>query len=89
MRGDPNLPPEVKLQERPTDQLFEQGATVILKVTATDSDGSITKVEFLDNGQSLGIAATTDAQQFSLGISQLGNGRHILSAIATDNGRRK
>lgn len=87
--GDPNLPPEVKLESPETDQLFEQGATVILKATATDSDGSITKVEFLDNGQSLGIATTTDAHQFSLSISQLANGRHILSAIATDNGSRR
>lgn len=87
--GDPNLPPEVKLESPETDQLFEQGATVILKATATDSDGSIMKVEFLDNGQSLGIATTTDAHQFSLSISELANGRHILSAIATDNGNRR
>jgi len=87
--GDPNLPPEVKLESPETDQLFEQGAAVILKATATDSDGSITKVEFLDYGESLGIATTTDAHHFSLSIDQLANGRHILSAIATDNGGRR
>ena len=87
--GDPNLPPEVKLESPETDQFFEPGATVILKATATDSDGSITKVEFFDGGESLGIASTTDAQHFSFSTDQLANGRHILSAIATDNGGRR
>lgn len=87
--ADPNLPPEITLESPETNQLFEQGATVILKATATDSDGSIMKVEFLDNGQSLGIASTTDAHHFSLSTDRLSNGRHILSAIATDNGGRR
>lgn len=87
--GDPNLPPEVTLESPETEQLFEQGATVIFKATATDPDGSVTKVEIFDYGKSLGIATTTDANHFSLSSNQLPNGRHILSAIATDNGGRQ
>ena len=71
------------------DQLFEPGATVVFEATATDPDGSITKVEFLDNDESLGIGATKDAKHFSFRSNQLRNGRHVLNAIATDNGGRK
>ena len=87
--GDPNRPPEVKLESPETEQLFEQGTAIIFKATAADSDGSITKVEFFDYGKSLGIATTTDANLFSLSSNQLANGLHILSAVATDNGGRR
>lgn len=87
--GDPNLPPEVTLESPGMEQLFEQGSTVVLKATANDPDGSIAKVEFLDNDESLGIGTTTDAKHFSLSSNKLANGRHVLNAIATDNvGRR-
>lgn len=87
--ADPNLSPEVTLNSPDTDQPFEQGETIVLKATATDPDGAISKVEFLDNDESLGIGATTDGRHFSLSSSQLANGRHVLNAIATDNGGRR
>lgn len=87
--ADPNLRPEVTLVSPDTDQPFEQGETVIFKATARDPDGAITKVEFLDNDESLGIGATTDGKHFSFSSSQLANGKHVLNAIATDNGGRR
>lgn len=87
--GDPNLPPEVTLEGRFGEQLFEHGETIVLNAAASDPDGSIAKVEFLDNDQSIGVADTTDYKHFSLSSNQLSNGRHVLNAIATDNrGRR-
>lgn len=86
---DPNRPPEVKLESPESEQLFEQGTTIIIKATAADPDGSITKVEFFDCGKSLGIATTTDANLLSFSSNQLANGLHILSAVATDNGGRR
>ena len=87
--GDPNLPPEVTLEDRFGEQLFEQGETIVFKATANDPDGSIANVEFLDHDQSIGVGATTDYKHFSLSSNQLANGRHILNAIATDNGGRR
>lgn len=84
---DPNIPPEVALHGLGGD-LFEQGATVLLQATASDPDGSITKVEFFDNYQSIGIGTSTDARHFSLRTSPLSNGRHDFQAVATDNGGR-
>lgn len=86
---DLNLRPEVTFESPDTDQPFEQGKTVVLKATANDPDGAITKVEFLDNDESLGFGETTDGKHFSLSSSQLTNGRHVLNAIATDNGGRR
>lgn len=87
--ADPNLRPEVTLDSPDRDQPFEQGETVVLKATANDPDGAITKVEFLDNDESLGLGTTTDGEHFSLSSNQLANGRHVLNAIATDNGGRR
>jgi len=87
-RGDPNLPPKVTLESPEMEQLFEPGATVNFRAVATDSDGSITKVEFFDNEQSLGVGSTADAKHFSFSSNQLANGFHVLAAVATDNGGR-
>lgn len=94
--GDSNLPPAVTLDVLPTsdesilgEQLHDQGETVVFKATANDPDGSIAKIEFLDNDQTVGIGATTDYKNFSFSSSQLANGRHVINAIATDNGGRR
>jgi hypothetical protein len=87
--ADPNLRPGVTLDSPDTDQPFEQGENIVLQATANDPDGAISKVEFLDNDESLGIGVTTDGKHFSLSSSQLANGRHVLNAIATDNGGRR
>lgn len=87
--GDPNLPPIVTLEAPLLDQVFEHRETVTLKATATDPDGTITKVEFLDNDEIIGIGETADNKHFSLSSTQVKNGRHVLNAIAIDNGGRR
>lgn len=86
-RGNPNLPPEVTLESPDMEQIFEQGAVIVFKATANDPDGSITKVEFFDNDQSLGVGSTSEPNHFSFS-SSLANGFHVLMAVATDNGGR-
>lgn len=85
---DPNAAPQVTLNTPAMDQVVEQGATVVLDATATDPDGSVTKVEFWDFDRNLGIGSSTDAKHFSLALNTLSNGRHVLLAMATDNGGR-
>jgi hypothetical protein len=86
--ADANVPPDVTLSIPGSTSLLEQGATVLLTATASDPDGSITKVEFFDNYESIGMGSTTDARQFSLRSRPLSNGRHLLLAVASDNGGR-
>ena len=86
--ADPNVAPEVTLETPRMEQLIEEGSPISLKATASDADGSITKVEFFDFNRSLGIGATTDAKHFTLTSGPLSNGNHHLFAVATDNGGR-
>lgn len=88
--ADPNQPPDVKLRTLYHLPLYAQGQAVVLKATASDPDGSITKVEFLDrySDGSLGAGTSTDAKNFTLTLNGLPNGRHLLYAVATDNGGR-
>lgn len=86
-RGDPNVPPEVTLESPDMEQIFEHGEVIVFKATANDPDGSITKVEFFDNEQSLGVGSASDTNHFSFS-SSLANGFHVLTAVATDNGGR-
>jgi len=86
---DPNLPPTVTLDKPGMEALFEPGQQVQLAATAEDHDGSIMKVEFLDDGQVLGTGTSSDAKHFSFSTDQLSNGFHVLTAVATDNGGRR
>lgn len=87
--ADPNAPPEVTLDTSVGEQPVEQGASVVLNATATDPNGSVTKVEFWDFDKNLGIGSTTDGKHFSFTLDSLSNGRHILFAVATDNAGRQ
>jgi hypothetical protein len=88
--ADPNEAPEVSLRTLYPLPLYAQGQAIVLKAKASDPDGSITKVEFFDHysEHGLGVGASTDAKNFSLGLNELPNGRHLLFAVATDNGGR-
>jgi uncharacterized repeat protein (TIGR01451 family) len=90
VRSDPNEPPEISLDRTPTEELVEQGTTVVFKATATDPDGSIAKVEFYDlkSGELLGNGISADTKNFSFSTNALSNGRHVVAAVATDNGGR-
>ena len=85
---NPNAAPEITLEGLREEQLLERGSPVVLNATATDADGSITKVEFFDNGKPLGVGLTSDAKHFSFTAVALPGGRHFIEAIATDNGGR-
>ena len=54
-----------------------------LTVTASDPDGSVTKVEYFDNGVSIGTSTTTP---FSFTYSNPPVGTRRLVAVVTDNG---
>lgn len=77
-----NRPPTVSLSTPPSGKIFSFREPVTLSAAAADSDGSITKVEFLENGRSLGIATRTP---FRLAITNLPPGECSLTARATDN----
>lgn len=77
-----NQPPTVQITSPTEGALFKAPATVTLAATATDPDGTVSQVEFLDGAHSLGIVTTAP---YSLVLTNLSPGPHPLTAKATDN----
>jgi hypothetical protein len=57
-------------------------ATFTLRAEASDSDGTVTKVEFFDGETKLGEATTSPYQ---LTVASVAAGVHVLTAVATDD----
>jgi hypothetical protein len=74
--------PAVTLTQPANGATFTTPATVNLAATASDSDGSVTKVEFFNGATKLGEDTTAP---YSLTLSGVGVGSYTLTARATDN----
>jgi plastocyanin len=62
--------------------MYGQPATFRFQVVASDSDGSVSQVCFLDGGNTLGADAVSP---YELTMMNLTPGTHLLNAEATDN----
>jgi Leucine-rich repeat (LRR) protein len=76
-----NTPPTVAITSPANGASFIAPATFTIQAAATDSDGSVTNVQFFDGDTSLGNVSSSP---FNLSAT-LGVGSHALSAVATDN----
>ncbi|GAA5647279.1 Ig-like domain-containing protein [Vibrio proteolyticus] len=81
-QGACSAPPSVTLTSPAQGQVFLAGSNVTLNADASDSDGSISKVEFFANSQSLGSLAQPP---YRTGWSATTLGSNTLKAVATDN----
>ena len=77
-----NQPPTVALTAPTAGSTFNAGATLTLSANASDSDGSVSKVEFFRGTTSLGSDTTAP---YSVSWSGVAAGSYALSAKATDN----
>ena len=78
----PNTPPTVSLTSPASGGSFTAPATVSLAATASDSDGSIAKVEFFSGNTLVGSATTAP---FAATWSNVAAGTYSLTAVATDD----
>ena len=76
-----NNPPSASITNPVTGASFIAPATVTIQATASDSDGSVTNVQFFDGGSSLGNL-TASPYNLTFGLSV---GSHILTVVATDD----
>ena len=76
-----NQPPTVALTSPASGIFVAVGTPVALAATATDPDGAIAKVEFLDGGAVVGIATSAPYTSSWNGAA----GTHTILARATDN----
>ena len=77
-----NKPPQVSITSPATGSSFEAGSTITVSANATDSDGSISKVEFFRDGVSLG---SDSSAPYSITWTATAVGSHQLAAVATDD----
>jgi len=78
----PNSPPAVTLTSPSSGSSFGIGSTVALAATATDTDGAVTKVEFLAGSTLVGTATTAP---YNVNWIPSASGSYALTARATDN----
>jgi plastocyanin len=77
-----NAPPTVSILSPANGATFSPPASITFQVSASDSDGTITQVQFLLNGAPVGAAP---APPFNITMNDLGPGNYVFSAVATDN----
>jgi endo-1,4-beta-D-glucanase Y len=78
-----NVAPSVTITSPANNATFTSGANITITANATDSDGSIVKVEFYQGTALLGSAATSP---YNFTWSNVAAGTYSLTAKATDNG---
>ena len=78
-----NQPPTASLTSPANGATFIAGANITLSANASDSDGTISKVEFFNGATSLGAKTSTP---YSLTWSNVPAGSYTLKAVVTDNG---
>lgn len=77
----PNVLPTVALTAPSSGATFNAPASVGLSATASDTDGTVTKVEFFQGSTKVGEAAAP----FQFTWSNMAAGSYTLTAVATDN----
>jgi len=77
-----NAPPLATLVAPGAGQVFHAPASIAFNATATDADGTVTKVEFYANGR---LLATDTAAPYEHVWSNVPAGAYTISAVAYDN----
>jgi hypothetical protein len=78
----PNVPPTVSLTAPVNGANFTAPATIAMTASANDAGGSVTKVEFLQNGTVVGV---TNIAPYGMTWSSAAAGSYTLTARATDD----
>jgi hypothetical protein len=76
-----NSPPSVEITNPAEGSILMSGETITIEASAADQDGTIQKVEFFINGNSIGADSTLPYQQNWVTVE----GTFAITAAATDN----
>jgi len=80
--ADNNTPPSVRITTPADNATFESGATVHISTEASDSDGTVSVVQFYANDALIGSDTTAP---FNFSWPDVPAGSYTLKAVATDN----
>ena len=78
-----NTSPSVTITNPLDGATLAAPASLVLKATTSDSDGTVTNIQFFQGAASLGNVA---ASPYSVAVNNLAAGDYTFSAVATDNG---
>lgn len=81
-----NTPPSISITGPAAGAIFTAPATVTITANATDSNGTVTQVEFFVDGASVGVDTSSP---YSVTANNVAAGPHSLTATATDNAGAK
>ena len=76
------MPPIVNITSPTAGAIFVAPASFTFSAVSSDSDGSVSNLQFFVNDSSLGVSS---GGQFSTSVGGLGVGEYTLTAVATDN----
>jgi chitinase len=80
--GPVNQPPTVSLTAPANGATFTAGGNITVSASASDSDGTVAKVEFFQGSTSIGVDTSSP---YSIVWSNVAAGSYTLKAVATDN----
>jgi uncharacterized repeat protein (TIGR01451 family) len=80
-----NAGPTINITSPTIGSKFVGPANITITANASDGDGSISKVDFFDNGELIGNGTLTGMDQYSFSLTSAPFGSHTLIARATDN----
>jgi endoglucanase len=80
--NNPNAPPTVSITSPANNSSYTALATITINASATDSDGTVSKVDFYNGATLLG---TDTSSPYSFTWSNVAAGTYSLTAKATDN----
>lgn len=84
--ADPNKAPVAEITSPKRDELIAgPNATVNIIAKASDPDGFVNKIEFFDDGVSIGKGTLKSADEYELIYNKVPYGRHRLEVKVTDN----
>jgi uncharacterized repeat protein (TIGR01451 family) len=82
---DPNAAPIVSLVSPSNENTFVGPANITVVAEASDTDGSISQVDFYGDGELLGAGTATGSNQYALDWANVSFGEHSIMAVVTDN----
>jgi hypothetical protein len=80
-----NTPPTVTLAASPSSSGIITGTSMTFTATANDANGTVTGVQFFDNGTLLNGTVTQSGSTYTYAYTASVNGAHAITAKATDN----
>ncbi|WP_160715165.1 Ig-like domain-containing protein [Chitinophaga solisilvae] len=81
-RGSVNQPPSVSITAPASGTSYTAPATVNIQATASDADGTVSRVEFFNGSTSL---AVINAAPYTYTWNNVGTGSYTITAVATDD----